>query len=212
MSQLSLLGAKEPTWEPFALPDADVRLLHSLLARKAGEALYETLRTTVPWRQDTIKFYGKEHPLPRLQQWFGDAGLTYTWSGIAMKPEQWTTDLLSIKSKVEEVARETFNTVLVNFYRNGNDTVSWHSDDEKALGPRPIIASVSLGAEREFVLRHKTRKDLAPVPILLTHGSVLLMSGDTQREWEHTLPRRKLIADGRINLTFRKIDSPKRVR
>lgn len=204
MSQLSLLGSV-PGWRFFDLPDADVRLLCAFLADEEAGSLFQRLRSEVPWRQDTIKIYGKEHLLPRLQQWFGDAGLNYTWSGIRMAPLPWIPVLSEIRRRAEDAAREQFNTVLLNLYRTGDDTVSWHSDDERALGPTPIIASVSLGAERDFVLRHRGRDDVEEVKIALPNGSLLLMQGKTQAMWKHALPRRRGVTAERINLTFRRV-------
>ncbi len=203
MSQLSLFQAPGPKWESFELPDADVRLLRGLFSSQESTALLRQLRESVQWRQDKIRFYGKEHNLPRLQQWHGDPGLTYRWSGIEMSPEPWSPLLLKIKEQVEKFAQAQFNTVLLNLYRDGNDTVSWHTDNEEALGSQPIIASVSLGAERDFVLRHSTRSDFSSVSIALPHGSLLLMAGSTQACWKHSVPRRQRVTDERINLTFR---------
>jgi alkylated DNA repair dioxygenase AlkB len=205
MSQLSLLESASPRWSKYDIPDADVRLLHGFMDQRSADDLFQTLRQTVSWRQDTIRIYGKVHPLPRLQQWFGDAGLDYTWSGIHMKPEPWPSVLLDTKRKVEAIAGVEFNTVLLNLYRSGQDTVSWHSDDERDLGPAPIIASMSLGVEREFVLRHNDRADIDQVVIPLPNGSLLLMAGSTQSKWKHALPRRKGITGERINLTFRRV-------
>jgi alkylated DNA repair dioxygenase AlkB len=204
MGQLSLLGSV-PGWRSFDLPDADVRLLCAFLSADEASSLFQRLRSEVPWRQDTIKIYGKEHLLPRLQQWFGDAGLYYTWSGIRMVPLPWIPALNEIRRRTEEAVKERFNTALLNLYRNGDDTVSWHSDDERTLGPTPIIASVSLGAERDFVLRHRDRADVEEVKIALPHGSLLLMQGRTQAMWKHALPRRRGVTTERINLTFRRV-------
>jgi alkylated DNA repair dioxygenase AlkB len=208
MSQLSLMDSSGPRWSKFDLPDADVRLLNGFMDGRSGDLLFKVLRSSIRWRQDTIRIYGKAHPLPRLQQWFGDAGLDYTWSGIHMVPEPWPDELREVKEKVEDVAGERFNTVLLNLYRNGQDTVSWHSDDEKDLGSAPTIASVSLGAERNFVLRHNDPTDLDSVTIPLPHGSLLLMAGTTQSKWKHALPRRKSVVGERINLTFRRVLRP----
>jgi alkylated DNA repair dioxygenase AlkB len=204
MGQLSLLGSV-PGWRSFDLPDADVRLLCGFLSGAEASSLFQRLRSEVPWRQDTIKIYGKEHLLPRLQQWYGDAGLNYTWSGIRMVPLPWIPALNEIRRRAEEAVKERFNTALLNLYRNGDDTVAWHSDDERTLGPTPIIASVSLGAERDFVLRHRNRADVEEVKIALPHGSLLLMQGKTQAMWKHALPRRRGVTRERINLTFRRV-------
>lgn len=205
MNQFALFDRHEPRWERIDAPDADVRMLHGFLDRPEADGLFRTLRDTVNWRQDTIRFYGKTHPLPRLQQWYGDPVLTYTWSGIRMTPEPWSPTLLEAKRRVEEMAGLEFNTVLLNLYRNGEDTVSWHADNEKDLGRNAVIASVSLGAERDFVLRHQTRKDIKDVTIPMAHGSLLLMAGTTQQAWLHSLPRRKGVKEPRINLTFRRV-------
>lgn len=213
MSQLSLLNVSGPEWERFELPDAEVRLLRSLFSAQESTALLRELRTSIQWRQDKIRFFGKEHDLPRLQQWHGDPGLTYTWSGIRMSPEPWTPLLLQVKERVEQFAGTQFNTVLLNLYRDGNDTVSWHTDDEEELGPRPVIGSVSLGAERDFMLRHNERSELNNVKISLPDGSLLLMAGSTQTHWKHALPRRQRVVTERINLTFRRMfphESPNR--
>lgn len=188
--------------ERIEAPDADVVLHRSFLAEVDAGRLFHTLIYTVPWRQDTITIFGHVHALPRLQQWYGDA--PYTYSGIAMKPLPWTPELLDVRRKVETLLGVLFNSCLVNLYRNGDDTVGWHSDDEPELGDAPVIASVSLGAERDFALRHKRHRDLKR-PIALPHGSLLVMSGTTQRDWEHTLPRRKGLSQCRVNLTFRTI-------
>ena len=212
MNQLSLL-APAPTspegWQAFDLPDADVSLLRGFLSAEEGEQLLRDLIQSVPWRQDTIKIFGKEHLVPRLQQWFGEEGLTYTWSGIQMNPEPWPAVLANVKRRLEEKTGRPFNTALVNRYRSGADTVGWHADDEPELGINPAIASVSVGGERDFVMRHNTRTDLDNVKILLPHGSLLLMAGATQSAWQHSLPRRKRVVTERINLTFRYMEAQK---
>ena len=200
-----VLFDSEPQEQQFDLPDADVRLLPELFDPPLAERYLRELLAETPWRQDKITLYGKTHDLPRLQQWYGDEGLTYVWSGIVMKPLPWTPMLLEIKREVEKNAGETFNTVLLNRYRNGDDTVAWHSDDERELGENPVIASVSFGAERDFQLRHNTRRDLGDVTLSLTPGSLLVMAGTTQACWKHQLPRRKRVTGERVNLTFRRV-------
>ena len=209
-NQLSLLGKLAPRWERVELPDADVRLCREFLAATEAQRFFEELTNAVPWKQDRIKFYGKEHPVPRLHQWYGDPGLTYKWSGITMHPEPWSPVVQRVRAKVEEVAQSQFNTVLLNLYRDGNDSVSWHADDEPELGLSPVIASVSLGAEREFLMRHNQQETLglADKAIPLPHGSLLLMAGETQRHWRHSVPKRKSVRGSRINLTFRWVSGP----
>ena len=149
--------------------------------------------------------FGKEVNLPRLTAWYGDKGKSYKYSGIEMNPNTWTPTLLIIKEKVETVAGFNFNSVLVNLYRNGQDYVSWHSDDESELGNNPTIASVSFGATRRFILRHKSNRDLGKVEVALTHGSLILMQGTTQHFWQHQVPKTAKKISPRINLTFRVI-------
>ena len=185
------------------LPDACVELRRGFLNSQQADWLFDRLRETVPWRQDKIRMFGKVHDVPRLQQWFSDDGLVYTWSGIRMEPASWLPALKRLRDKLIEETSYQFNTVLANLYRNGQDTVGWHADDEPELGKHPVIASVSLGAERDFQLRHRNRTDIATQTIGLTHGSLLLMSGTTQQCWKHCVPRRKRVEGERVNLTFR---------
>ena len=149
--------------------------------------------------------YGNINPIPRLTSWFGDSGKGYTYSGIVMSPNDWTDELISIKSKLEEKVEIKFNSLLLNLYKDGNDHVAWHADDEKELGEDVIIASVSFGEKRDFQLRHKTDTTVEKINIPLEHGSLLLMFPPTQENWLHQLPRRKKVNKPRINLTFRKI-------
>ncbi len=165
---------------------------------------FKSLKDKIKWKQDYIKFFGKSHPLPRLTAWYGDRNKTYTYSGIPMTPNFWNTELLEIKKKVDQYAKINFNSVLLNYYRSGNDSVSWHSDDEKELGDQPIIGSVSFGGIRKFRLRNKKNKKLIH-NIELENGSLLIMSGLTQKYWEHEIPKTKKKVEERINLTFRSI-------
>lgn len=197
-----------PAWHPLDLEGADVRLMKGFLSRPEADAALAELRSAVAWRQDTIRIFGKVHPVPRLQQWFGDPGLSYRWSGIAMDPMPWTPLLSALRNRIEEATGKRPNSVLANLYRDGNDTVGWHADDEPELGPNPFIASLSLGAERDFVLRRRVRDGRADVSLALPHGSLLVMQGPTQANWLHSLPRRKKVAADRINLTFRLMPVP----
>ena len=167
--------------------------------------MFEQLIGTTIWQQDTITIYGKKHLVPRLTAWYGDADKPYTYSGIKMNPEPWTITLNEIKQKVEAEAATKFTNVLLNYYRNGQDSMGWHRDNEKELGENPIIASVSFGQTRPFHLRHKFRKDVPKLTIPLTHGSLLIMKGTTQHFWEHQVPKSAKTLEPRINLTFRKI-------
>lgn len=161
------------------------------------------LSDTLNWQQDHIHMYGKSIPIPRLNAWYSDPGIHYSYSGIQLQPNPWTPELLHLKTKIENYTDNIFNSALINLYRNGNDSMAWHSDDEPELGPQPLIASLSLGATRKFRLRHRKTKTIASIH--LTSGSLLIMQGDCQHAWEHEVPKTKQKTEYRINLTFRKI-------
>ncbi|MDZ4666913.1 MAG: alpha-ketoglutarate-dependent dioxygenase AlkB [bacterium] len=168
-----------------------------------SERLFEALNTQIEWQQDTIKIYGKGHLIPRLNAWYGDAGKTYAYSGLHLEPHSWTAELLEIKASIEALSGASFNSVLLNLYRNGNHSMGWHSDDERELGKNPIIASVNFGATRSFHLRHKQEK--SRIKLDLYNGSMLLMKGQTQHHWQHQVPKTKKPLGPRINLTFRTV-------
>lgn len=183
-------------------PDFD--FFEPFLSEIEAQQLFDEL-DDIPWRTDTIQIFGKSHPIPRLQQWFGDR--SYTWSGIKMDPIPWESLLLQIKKKIEKKAQLEegyFNSCLVNLYRDGQDCVGWHADDEPEFGRNPTIASLSLGAARDFLFRRKDDHS-AKVKLRLTNGSLLVMRGDCQEEWHHSLPRRKGVSRARINCTFRRV-------
>ena len=160
--------------------------------------------TNIAWKQDRLKLYGKSIPLPRLTAWYGDAGAAYTYSGIKSEPNPWNDGLLHLKQRIEAMAGTTFNSVLLNWYRDGQDSLSWHADDEKELGPNPVIASANFGATRNFSLRRnedKSQKIMLP----LKHGTLLLMKGGLQHHWQHQVPKQTGVKGSRFNLTFRTI-------
>lgn len=192
--------------ETLAMPDADVIFYREFFTPAAGEDYLKHLTTTIQWEQRQIQVPGKLVPLPRLVAWYGDAGKSYSYSGITMQPHPWTAELLAIKQRVEAEAGVVFNSVLLNLYRSEQDSVSWHSDDEPELGENPVIASVSFGAARAFQFRHKENQDQR-LAIELTSGSLLIMRGSTQHCWKHQLPKSKQPCGARINLTFRVIHS-----
>ena len=191
--------------ERFDVPDADVVFAPEFFGRADSNRLLAALDETTTWRQERVTMYGRTLPIPRLTAWHGDPGTTYTYSEIAMEPEPWTEPLLEIKAAVEQEAGGTFNSVLLNLYRDGNDSVAWHSDDEPELGVEPLIASVSLGATRSFQLRHQV-DETQRIEVELTHGSLLVMRGPTQRCWKHQVPKTALDVGPRFNLTFRTIE------
>ena len=160
------------------------------------------LTENVNWKQEPIKIFGKEMMQPRLTALYGDAGKSYSYSGISMHPHYWNDTLLLIKEKIEKLAGLQFNAALLNQYRNGQDSMGWHRDNEKELGTNPVIGSVSFGATRKFQLRNYSNKKLIRT-IELSHGSFLLMKGSTQHYWEHQVPKTARETGLRINLTFR---------
>ena len=163
------------------------------------------LTADTPWRQDQITLYGKTHPLPRQQAWYGDAGCEYRYSGLHLQPLAWTPTLNRIRQTLEHLCAHRFNAALLNYYRNGNDRMGWHSDSEPELGLNPVIAIVSLGAARELALRRNDGSDRMTVS--LPHGSLLVMNGAFQHHWQHALPVRKRISEPRLSLTFRYVHS-----
>lgn len=182
--------------------DGEVIFHENFFDCKESNELFTELSSSTKWQQDTIKMFGKSIPLPRLTAWYGDEGKSYTYSGIEQHPEPWTPILSQIKERVEKTAEVTFNSVLLNLYRDGKDSVSWHSDDEPELGKNPIIASVSFGSIRRFKFKHKhDQKQKADID--LTPGSLLLMKGETQHCWLHQIAKTAKDVTPRINLTFR---------
>jgi alkylated DNA repair dioxygenase AlkB len=170
----------------------------------APEVLNEICFKNIRWKQDWISMYGKRMPLPRLTAWYGDSGKAYTYSGITSRPNAWNDGLLHVKQLVEECAGIEFNSVLLNWYRDGSDHLSWHSDDEKELGANPVIASASFGETRDFVIRRKQNHS-EKIKLPLKHGSLLVMKGEFQHHWQHYVPKRKDTKSSRFNLTFRRI-------
>jgi alkylated DNA repair dioxygenase AlkB len=168
-----------------------------------ADALLQKLSEEIAWRQEPIKIFGREMMQPRLTAWHGDPGTAYSYSGITMEPLPWTPLLQEIKTKIESVADHAFNSVLLNLYRDGQDSMGWHSDDEPELGKNPVIASLSLGAARRFHLKPKKRKDLENLRFDLTHGSLLIMGGALQHHWLHQISKTKRAVGVRVNLTFR---------
>jgi alkylated DNA repair dioxygenase AlkB len=195
-------AASAETGAPNLLPcDGPVFLYAEALARADADRLLAALRDGIAWRQEVATLMGRRVPIPRLTAWHGAAG--YVYSGIRMAPAPWTPPLLELKALAEAIARQNFNSVLLNLYRDGRDSVSWHADNEPGLGPNPVIASLSLGAVRRFQLKHRRRPER--VSLDLPHGSCLIMAGATQHHWLHQLPKTKAPVGPRINLTFRRM-------
>ena len=163
----------------------------------------EELREQTAWIQPTIKMGAKVVKSPRLSAWYGDPEAVYTYSGLRNVPLPWTETLSQLRNSLENLTGIRFNSVLLNLYRSGSDSMGWHSDNEPELGYQPTIASISLGDKRKFLMKHK--KLACRWERILTHGSVLIMTGETQRYWRHSVPKTKTFRGERINLTFRQI-------
>jgi alkylated DNA repair dioxygenase AlkB len=191
--------------EKTPLSDGEVYYLSNLhLGRHPDEILHQLI-AEIAWRQESIVVWGRLYSQPRLIAWYGDRDTSYAYSGITLEPLPWTDLLLEIKKRVETVTLASFNSVLLNYYRDNRDSMGFHSDDEPELGERPAIASVSLGEERTFILKHKVNKLAKPVRLKLASGSLLLMKGETQRYWKHGIAKETRPCGPRINLTFRRI-------
>ncbi|MEQ1636810.1 MAG: alpha-ketoglutarate-dependent dioxygenase AlkB [Methylococcales bacterium] len=168
-----------------------------------ADELFTQLNATCAWQAEEVLVYGKWHKVPRLMCWYGDEAAYYRYSGVNHQPLPWTPELLDIKEKVQQKCQCEFNSVLLNLYRDGQDSMGYHADDEKELGENPLIASLSFGAERLFKLQHKHRK--ISLDFMLGHGDLLVMAGTMQRHWRHTLPKTKQPKTPRINLTLRQV-------
>ncbi|MFB9135796.1 alpha-ketoglutarate-dependent dioxygenase AlkB family protein [Vibrio olivae] len=180
---------------------------HFLDANEADD-LFQTCYQQLAWRQESITLFGNSVLQPRLQAWYGDA--CYQYSGLMMQPLPWPDFLLTLKQRCEAIADTSFNSVLANLYRNGQDSMGYHQDNEPELGHQPIIASVSVGEQRRFTLKHLTTKQTYNLE--LTHGSLLIMAGNLQHYWKHALPKTQRFNQPRINLTYRNILTSKHLR
>lgn len=188
--------------EEYNLPQAELIYDTEFLDPEFSEKLFKELYTQTDWKQEPIKIFGKEMMQPRLTHLFGEK--SYSYSNIKMNPEPFPEMLQQLKNKLENFTKSTFNICLANLYRDGQDSMGWHSDNEKELGKNPTIASISLGGERMFHLQHKSKKELKQ-KIVLAPSSLLIMAGETQHFWKHQLPKTKKKVTPRINLTFRKV-------
>lgn len=168
-------------------------------------ALFERLAASLQWTQDRIVVYGREIAIPRLNAWYGDPGTDYAYSGLQLQPRPWSLDLAELRERLSTHLQHRFNSVLANFYRDGADSVGRHADDEPELGPLPLIATVSLGATRRFVLYPKKKGVAEPWRADLPGGSLLVMAGRCQPSWQHEVPKTSRPVSGRISLTFRQV-------
>ncbi len=190
---------------PLLLEDAELAFDPHWLDVAAAEALLGALRDTIPWEVHRIRLFGREHDSPRLSCWIGDPGASYRYSGTQFQPHPWPAMLLPVRERLARELGIDFNSVLANRYRDGRDAMGWHGDDERELGRQPVIASLSLGATRRFVLKHR-RDPGCKLALPLPPGSLLVMAGTTQQHYRHALPRTARPVGERVNLTFRHVD------
>ena len=168
------------------------------------EQLINVKFKNINWHHDKLNMYGKEVFLPRYSAWYGDNDKPYTYSGLTLQPNKWNKGLLFIKNQIEKLANINFNSVLMNWYRDGEDYINWHTDAEKELGKNPIIGSVNFGTTRRFLIRHNEDSSIK-LEFPLKHGTLLIMSGELQHFWQHSVPKERKVKQTRVNLTFRVI-------
>jgi len=186
--------------------DGVVEYFGRVFSPEEADTLFKELLATSPWQADEVILFGQRRILTRKVAWVGDAGFTYSYSGTSKSTSPWTPALMLVKERIEQQIMQQFNSCLLNLYHDGSEGMGWHSDDEKTLGRNPVIASVSFGAERIFKLKHRKSKEV--VSVHLEQGSLLIMKGETQHHWVHTIPKSKKVTTPRINLTFRMFRTP----
>lgn len=184
---------------------SNIHLIQAFIDLHKASEWMQTLSSETPWKQKEIKLFGKNFLEPRLTAWVGSPKAVYSYSGVRLIPHPWTPTLLAIKLLVEAKLQVPFNSVLLNLYRNQKDSMGFHSDDEKELGPNPTIASVSLGQTRRFIIKHRFLKSPPTKTYFLESGSLLIMRGNFQKSWKHGVPKETKPCGPRINLTFRQI-------
>ena len=203
MEQFNLFEEPRNINDPIQIINGEYIYIENFYEKNEADLYFNTLIKNIHWKQESMNMYGKQILFPRLTSWYGQSDKPYSFSGITLNPHPWSKELLEIKKNIEPLANVEYNSVLLNRYRNGNDSISWHTDAEKELGLNPVIASVNFGAERTFQLKHiETKKR---IDIALKHGSLLIMMGELQHYWQHQVPKTKKPKTERINLTFRVI-------
>lgn len=190
--------------ERIELPDADLQYWPQWVDSGIGDDWLHELSQRTPWTQPQINIYGRTVSVPRLVAWYGDPEARYRYSGLLHEPLSWTPLLAEIRQRVQQQVGQALNGVLLNFYRDGQDAMGWHSDDEPELGQQPLVASLNLGGARRFDFRRKGRSRIEH-SIVLEHGSLLVMGGPTQHHWQHQIARSRKVIEPRLNLTFRQI-------
>ena len=202
---MHLFSDEKRIWQ---LPNAEIIYIPKFFDLEKSNLYFETLLASIAWQQDDITVFGKTYRQPRLTALYSSINRSYTYSNIQMFPKSLTDALIEMMKEVNQFCEHEFNSILLNQYRDGTDSNGWHSDNEKELGVNPVIASLSLGEARYFHFKHKTKKN-EKHKLLLEHGSLLIMKGATQHNWQHQLPKSKKIKEPRINLTFRIIKKHK---
>lgn len=192
-----------PSWQ-LDLPNANLRYYQNLFSEEVANGYFNAFFEQIPWQQDDVKVFGKVYAQPRLTSLHSNLLNTYTYSGLTLKPQPMTDELLELLEQIQKVSQHDFNCVLLNLYRDGADSNGWHADNEKELGKHPQIASFSFGATRFFHFKHRKIKS-ERYKIELQNGSLLLMEGAMQEHWLHQIPKTKKPLQPRINLTFRNI-------
>lgn len=203
MEQLDMFAPAPEYDKPVVIQNGEYIYIPNFYDKATADGFLNRFIDEIEWKQESMNMYGKQIPFPRLTAWYGDNDKPYSFSGITLQPKQWNEDLVQIKRDIEPKAEVVFNSVLLNRYRDGNDSISWHTDAEKELGRNPVIASVNFGAERKFQLKHIETGE--KIEIELKHGSLLIMKGELQHYWKHQVPKTKMKVTERINLTFRVI-------
>lgn len=203
--QLDLYAENSRNFENILSKDGEVHYYGSILSKEKADNFFESLLKNIAWQQDEMILFGKQIITQRKVAWYGDEPYSYTYSKVTKHAKAWAPELLSLKLLVEEELGKSFNSCLLNLYHSGAEGIGWHSDNEKELEANGMIASLSLGAERKFSFKHRKSKDR--VSLVLQHGSLLVMQGETQSHWLHQLPQSKIVVDPRINLTFRNISN-----
>lgn len=199
---------QNPQEQVIPLGQQRLRLIRDWLGPDQADGLLQLLPRQLPWRQERVRLYGREVSVPRLQCWVGDPGTRYAYSGLVLEPEPWPDLLQPIRRRLRDETGHSFNSVLCNWYRNGNDSMGWHSDNEPELGPAPVIASLTLGQTRRFQFRPRGGSRVG-TSIDLPHNSLLLMESGVQEHWQHHLPKSRRALGDRINLTFRQVRGPR---
>ena len=187
------------------IEDGDFEYWPGFLDAKETASCFAALQSKIDWHTPRVFVYGRWIDSPRQSAWYGDRGAVYRYSGTINEPIPWLPELENLGERLNDFCKSEFNSVLANHYRSGSDSMGWHSDDEKELGLEPVIASISLGGARRFLLRHRRRKELQTHEITLESGSLLLMRGESQRAWRHSIPKTRRTVAPRINLTYRHI-------